>query len=107
MLHDEDAALSIPSSCDIEVASAVRGYLLLGVLSAPRAEELLTDYLALPLHRHGHEGLLGRVLQLRHNFSAYDAAYVALAESLGAGLLTVDVPLARAVSTFTGVTVIS
>jgi predicted nucleic acid-binding protein len=64
-----------------------------------RAADAIEDYLDLPLFRHGHQALLGRVLQLRSNFSAYDAAYVALAEQLGGELLTVDDRLARAVRT--------
>lgn len=52
--------------------------------------EALRDYLDLPLTRHGHSVLLERVLQLRKNFSAYDATYVALAERLGARLATLD-----------------
>jgi predicted nucleic acid-binding protein len=45
----------------------------------------LQHYLLLPLTRHGHQALLPRVLELRANFSAYDACYVALAERLRAG----------------------
>jgi predicted nucleic acid-binding protein len=44
-----------------------------------------------------------RILDLRPNFSAYDATYVALAERLAAGLLTADERLARAVRTLTEV----
>ena len=62
-----------------------------------RAADALEDYLDLPLIRHGHQALLGRILQLRSNFSAYDAAYVALAERLRSELLTADDALARAV----------
>ncbi len=62
-----------------------------------RAVEVLEDYLDLPLVRHGHQALLGRVVQLGSNFSAYDAAYVALAEQLKGELLTADDALARAV----------
>jgi predicted nucleic acid-binding protein len=59
--------------------------------------EAVDDYLDLPLARHGHQRLLARALQLRSNFSAYDAMYVALAEQLKADLLTADDGLARAV----------
>jgi predicted nucleic acid-binding protein len=64
-----------------------------------RAADAIEDYLDLPLFRHGHQALLGRVLELRSNFSAYDATYVALAEQLNGELLTVDDGLARAVRT--------
>jgi len=48
---------------------------------------------------------VGHTLGLRHNFTAYDATYVALAEALGATLLTADLRLARAVRTHTAVDV--
>jgi predicted nucleic acid-binding protein len=67
-----------------------------------RAVQAVEDYLDLPLARHGHQQLIGRVLDLRANFSAYDAAYVALAERLGAALLTGDERLARAARRHTG-----
>jgi predicted nucleic acid-binding protein len=58
-------------------------------------EEALRDLQLLPLHRYEHTLLLGRIWQLRHNLTAYDAAYVALAEVLSASLLTRDAALAR------------
>jgi predicted nucleic acid-binding protein len=75
-------------------------------LSDRRAEEALVDYLDLPLTRHGHQGLLMRMLELRDNFSPYDATYVALAEQLRGELLTSDGRLARSVRTFTRLSVI-
>ena len=70
-------------------------------LSPRRAEEAARDYLDLPLVRHGHQRLLARILELRSNFSAYDATYVSLAEELEGQLLTADERLARAVRTHT------
>lgn len=90
-------ALHVPHSCDVEVASALRGNLLGGVIEQGRAGTALAAYRDLPLRRHGHLKLLARVLQLRENFTAYDACYVALAEVLGAGLLTADDRLAAGV----------
>ncbi|HEY5611387.1 MAG TPA: type II toxin-antitoxin system VapC family toxin, partial [Thermoanaerobaculia bacterium] len=57
----------------------------------------LGAYLDLPVTRHGHRGLLARAIELRNNFSTYDAVYVALAEQLDATLVTADARLARAV----------
>jgi predicted nucleic acid-binding protein len=50
---------------------------------------------SLPLHRHGHAPLLSRVWELRESMTAYDAAYIALAEGLEAPLLTCDAKLRR------------
>jgi len=97
VLRAADVVLNTPALCDVEVAAALRRSLLSRRLTAIRAADALTDYLDLPLIRHGHQALLGRVLQLRSNFSAYDAAYVALAEQLKGELLTADDGLARAV----------
>ena len=58
--------------------------------------EGLQDYLDLPITRHPHEPLLWRIWDLRDNLGAYDAIYVALAESLGATLLTCDAKIAAA-----------
>ena len=69
----------------------------MGRMDRERTVEALEDYLDLPLTRHRHRSFLGRVLELRDNFTAYDAVYVALAERLGAELLTTDGRLARAV----------
>jgi len=63
----------------------------------------MADYLDdLPLSRHGHQHLLARILSLRANFSAYDATYIALAERLGATLVTGDQRLARAAESHLG-----
>ncbi len=97
MLQAGDTDLHTPALCDVEVAAALRRGLLAGQLTATRATDALEDYLDLPLVRHGHQTLLGRVLQLRSNFSAYDSAYVALAEQLKGELLTADDGLAKAV----------
>ena len=71
--------------------------MLLGALDERRAEEASEDYLDLPITRHGHQSLVVRMLELRSNFSAHGAAYVALTELLGGHMLTADEPLARAI----------
>lgn len=88
--------LSAPSLLDFEVVSALRGLTLGGHLTATRAEDALTDFDDLEVRRWpSGDGLRRRAFQLRDNLSAYDAAYVALAESLGCPLLTRDARLAR------------
>jgi predicted nucleic acid-binding protein len=101
VIRAPDTDMHVPALCDVEVASALRRGLLSGALTQRRAEEGLGDYLDLPLRRYGHQALIARVLALRGNFSAYDAIYVALAERIGAEILTADQSLARAVRNHT------
>ena len=101
LLESPKADIHAPALVDIEVASALRGLTLAGKLSIERLTEALSDYEAIAIVRHGHMELLPRVLQLRHNFSAYDATYIALAERLDADIHSADEPLRRAVRTHT------
>lgn len=100
---DREHDLHAPSLCDVEVMAVLRRGLLGGRLSGQRALQAIEDLRDLYLTRHGHQSLLEQILVLRHNFSAYDAAYVALAERLDAALLTDDEHLGRAVSEHSGV----
>jgi predicted nucleic acid-binding protein len=61
-----------------------------------RAEEALEDLALLRVVRHAHVDLAGRAWGLRDNFTAYDAMYLALAESLDATMVTCDAPLGAA-----------
>ena len=88
--------LHAPHLIDIEVAQVVRRYERSGALTPVRGAEALADLADLPLHRYPHNILLSRIWQLRHNLTAYDAAYLALAEALRAPLLTRDRALASA-----------
>jgi predicted nucleic acid-binding protein len=81
---------------DLEVVQVVRRYAAAGEIDAERARAALVDLIELPLQRHPHHSLLSRVWDLRHNLTAYDAVYVALAEALNASLLTRDRRLAAA-----------
>lgn len=89
-------SLHVPELLDLEVTQALRRYYLMGDLTAQRGVEALEDLAALPLRRYPHEPFLGRIWALRRNVSAYDAAYVALAEALHATLITRDSRLASA-----------
>jgi predicted nucleic acid-binding protein len=82
--------LHAPHLIDLEIALVLRRYSAAGDLSARRGQEALQDLLDLPLNRYPHDVLLPRVWELRHNLTAYDAAYVALAEGLQAPLVTRD-----------------
>ena len=67
-----------------------------GRISADRGREALDDFLDLAVVRYPHDVLAARMWELRDNLTAYDAMYVALAEALGAPLITTDRRLAGA-----------
>ncbi len=94
LLATED--LHSPALLDFEVASALRGLALGGKLSEPRLDEALTDFAALRIERYPMTDQLGPVVNLRHNFTAYDAAFVVLAQALCAPIVTVDAKLVEA-----------
>jgi predicted nucleic acid-binding protein len=96
-VEDESFDLHVPALCDVEVCAGLRRCLLAGEVTFERAAEALDDYLDLPIERHGHIALVPRLLELRANFSAYDATYVALVESMSGALITEDRRFARAV----------
>lgn len=100
-LISSGALLHVPAICDVEIFAAVRGRVLARRLDDELAREAIIDYVSLPIARHLHLRLLGRMYELRENFSAADAGYVALAESLDASLVTTDTALARAVKRHT------
>jgi predicted nucleic acid-binding protein len=108
-LRDHAFDLHAPHLLDVEVLSALRRVVAAGDASPDRAGDAVTDLLDLPLERYPHDGLAPRIWDLRANFSAYDAAYVALAEAItdgGAPLLTADARLARAAGDHTHVRVL-
>ena len=88
-------SLHAPQLLDVEVAQVIRRYALGGDITAARGSEAMRDLADLPVTRHDHLPLLDRVWQLRNNVTAYDAAYIALAEGLDAVLVTRDSALAR------------
>ena len=93
--------LHAPYLIDTEVASALRRQVLAGTVSAEHGWTALDTWRRLAVTRYPAHGLLDRIWQLRHNVSAYDATYVALAEGLGCSLATLDGQLARGSSEFT------
>jgi predicted nucleic acid-binding protein len=90
-----EATLAAPHLLDAEVGHLIRRHALTGLISGGRAQSALEDYLALPIDRYAHMALLPRAFELRANATVYDALYLALAEALGATLLTRDRRLAR------------
>ncbi len=93
-IHSRNESLHAPHLLDLEVGQVLRRLVREAVISARRAYEALQDLLDLRVTRYPHFALLPRIWQLRHNFSAYDAAYIVLAEKLGSPLITRDARLA-------------
>ncbi len=88
--------LVAPELLDLEVVAVVRKALLAGVLDERRAAMALADLADLDLERVRHRPLLVRIWELHPNITAYDAAYVALAETIEATLVTADRRLSQA-----------
>jgi predicted nucleic acid-binding protein len=95
-LFEEGATLHAPHLIDLEATQVLRRYAAIRLIESARCREALDALRDFPLRRYSHDLLLPRVWELRHNLTAYDAAYVALAEALGATLLTRDRRLAAA-----------
>ena len=89
-LLDRRETLHAPHLIDVEVAQVLRRYVLRGEVYEERARQALDVLAVFPLTRYPHEPLLIRMWELRENITAYDAAYVALAEGLRAPLVTRD-----------------
>lgn len=87
-------SLQAPHLPDLEIAQVLRRYVLIGELTPQRGEQALTDLADFPIIRYPHDFFLWRIRVLRHPVTACDAAYLALAESLPAPLITCDARLA-------------
>ena len=85
-----------PHLIDIEIAHVLRRYVLDGPFDERRAARALDQWRRLDVERYPHEPFLHRIWGLRNNVTAYDAIYVALAETLGELLVTGDQRLAGA-----------
>jgi len=95
-LFDSRETLHAPHLLDVEVAHVIRRYAAQGEIDGERGGAALDDLTVFPLHRYPHGLLLSRVWELRSNLTAYNAVHVALAEALGAPLVTRDRRLAAA-----------
>lgn len=88
--------LHAPHLIDTEALHGLRRLVRRGEISAQRAEDARARFAELAVVRYPHRPLSDRIWELRHNLTAYDATFVALAEALGAPLLTCDRRLAAA-----------
>lgn len=91
-----DGDLHAPHLLDVEFQHALRRLVVARTMSDERAADARTDFVALTIIRYPHVSLADRMWELRHNVTAYDAAFLALAEALDAPLVTCDGRLARA-----------
>jgi predicted nucleic acid-binding protein len=105
LVADEANDLAVPCLCDVEVLSVLRSVLRRGESDADRMSDAIAVLIDLPLRRFDHGLLIERAFALRDNFTAFDAVYVALAEGLGATLVTADGRLATAARRWTRVEV--
>lgn len=94
-----DSELLAPHLIDTELLHALRRLTVAGAISDERAADVRSSFGQLVLVRCPHEPLSDRVWQLRHNLTAYDATFVALAELLSVPLITCDARLAAAPGT--------
>lgn len=92
-----DEELAAPHLLDSEVTHALRGLVRRGALGDDQGDLAFDGFLNLTLTRFPADWLRPRMWALRHNFSAYDATYIALTEMTAAtALLTTDARLAAA-----------
>lgn len=87
--------LHAPHLLDVEVLSVLRGLTLGGKLAPEAAEQARTDHFAFNVDLYRMVELADRVWELRHDYTTYDACYLALAEALPATLHTCDHRLQR------------
>jgi predicted nucleic acid-binding protein len=99
----KDVSLHAPHFLDLEVTHVIRRFAACGEIGQDRAVAGLDDLADLQMTKYPHVNLIKPIWALRHNFSVYDAAYVVLADVLGAQFLTLDRRLAAAVRVHTRV----
>jgi predicted nucleic acid-binding protein len=92
----DDGDLHAPHLIDVEFQHGLRRLVLSGAISEDRASDARLDFADLTIVRYPHVSLADRMWELRHNITAYDAAFIALAETLEVPLVTCDARLARA-----------
>jgi predicted nucleic acid-binding protein len=94
-LSGHDESFIVPHLIDVEVMSAIRRLAAGQRIGADRRDQFLTGLAALPAERYSHTPLIERIWELRQNFTACDATYIALAEATNAVLYTSDEKLCK------------
>jgi predicted nucleic acid-binding protein len=94
-LAGRDESVIVPHLIDVEVMSALRRLVAGQRIDSHRSRQFLSELAALPAERYSHTPLIGRIWELRHNFTACDAAYIALAEATDSVLYTCDEKLRK------------
>ena len=89
-LDRRDESLIVPHLIDVEVMSALRRLAAGQRIDSHRTGQFLAGLAALPAERYSHTPLISRIWELRHNFTAYDATYIAMAEATDSVLYTCD-----------------
>jgi predicted nucleic acid-binding protein len=107
LVFDEPGGAHAPSLIDAEVLHTIRRYERGAAMTAARALGAVEDLRDLPIVRYPLGSLIEAAWSLRHNLSAYDAFYVALAIALESRLVTTDRRMAEAVSTQVGIEVVA
>lgn len=97
LLLDPRAVLCAPEILPLEVVQVLRQLVRARQLKERRAVQALDDFRSLRVRPYGHTALLARMWTLRDSLTAYDAAYLALAEALEATLITLDQAFAAVV----------
>lgn len=94
-LTEHSDSLAVPHLLDVEVTSALKKLAAARLLDTHARQQAIAALVRMPVERYAHTPLLSRMWELRHSFTAYDAAYVALAEFTNSTLYTTDSKLAR------------
>lgn len=95
VVFGSDESVAAPHLIDVEVLHVVRRCHRQRFLTTERSEQAIEDLANLPITRYDHLPLYSAIWRLRDHLTAYDAAYVALAELLDASIVTCDGKLAR------------
>ena len=106
-MFDDGSAAAAPDLVNVEVLHTLRRLERRRYVNTDRIGQAFEDLALLPIARYPTVHLIERAWELRHNFTPYDAVYIALAEALEMPLVTADRHLARAIPAHTTVVVLT